>query len=323
MPISESLSAFASVNANQSSRHHHHRLENQRGLSPHLAGNSTTPVPRHHLHHHHRADGTIHFHPPSKYATPHHKIPRVPLIQVNNASIYESVHNLPRRHLGSVLYSPRIESEILPVGSGTKSACTTAPYTIPRCDGKENCTLTVRIPRFYLSKEKRRQVCENRAVWGTDVYSDDSDPLAAAIHAGWIRGEWRDNVDPSMLELNSSNELETKDTTHTSVPPTPILPALGRDLHLTLLILPTLQKYTSRVAHGIKSRPWGSNHDGLSYQIQKVAWVDEQSSRGEGRGGESRHKRLKTTSEFRPVAPPLRLGIGKALGKSMVATAAA
>ena len=197
------------------------------------------------------------------------------------------------------------------------------PYAIPRLEGKENCTLTVRIPQPYLTKEERKRVCHTCAVWGTDIYSDDSDPLAAAIHAGWVRGEWGDDIDFSMLELNSSDDLDTKDTVFTTVPPKPMLPVPGRDLHVTLLLLPTLQNYTPRIAHGIKSRPWGNDHDGLSYQIIKIAWIDEQSSRGEGRHGESRHKRLKTTSRSRAAAPPLRLGIGKALGNGMLATAAA
>ena len=163
----------------------------------------------------------------------------------------------------------------------------------------------------------------NRVVWGTDIYSDDSDPLAAAIHAGWIRGDWGDGVDFSMLELNPSNEADPKEPVLASVPKTPMLPLPGKDLHLTLLILPALQSYASRVVHGIKSRSWGSDHDGLSYRIEKIAWVDEKGGCGEERDGESRRKRLKMTSGSRATAPALRLGMGKALGKARLATAAA
>lgn len=183
--------------------------------------------------------------------------------------------------------------------------------------------MTVRIPRFYLSNKEREKICRSRAVWGTDVYSDDSDPLAAAIHAGWIRGDWGVDVDVSMLELNSPNDVDTKDTVFTSPPATPMVPLPGKDLHLTLLILPTLQEYTSRVAHGLKSRPWGSDHDGISYRIEKIAWVDEKADRGEERDGESRHKRLKTSLSSRATAPALRMGTGKALGKALLGTAAA
>ena len=104
--------------------------------------------------------------------------------------------------------------------------------------------MTVRIPRFYLSKEEREQVCLRRAVWGTDVYSDDTDPLAAAIHAGWIRGDWGDSIDASMLELNIVNDTtDTKQTEFTTLPSSPMVPQAVKDLHLTILILPTIENY--------------------------------------------------------------------------------
>ena len=183
--------------------------------------------------------------------------------------------------------------------------------------------MTIRIPRFYLSKEEREQVCLRRAVWGTEVYSDDTDPLAAAIHGGWIRGDWGDSIDFSSLELNSVNgAIDVKDAEHTTPPSSPMLPPPGKDLHLTILILPTLENYASRICHGIKSRPWGNDHDGLSYRIEKVTWVDERASQGEERGGEARRKRLKMTTG-KGTGPPLRLGLGKSLGASKVGMAAA
>jgi len=307
------------------SRHHHHHIDAPNGVPTHQLANSSTPKPRHHPHHHHHhhPDGRIHPHSPSKSSTSHLKIPRVPLVQINNDLLLETIRDVPRRHLGSTLYSPSLESSLSPATYDSRSHYTTAPYTIPRCEGKENCTLTVRIPRFYLSKEERERVCLGRAVWGTDIYTDDSDPLAAAIHAGWIRGEWGDGIDFSMLELNPGNDSDTKDTIFTSVPATPMLPLPGKDLHLTLVILPALQNYTSHVVHGVRSRHWGSDHDGLSYRIDKIAWVDEKAGRGEERDGESRHKRLKTATGSRATVPPVRLGLGKALGNRMAVSAAA
>lgn len=312
--------------ANISSRHHHHHHPDEPNGTPlHRTGDSATPTPRNHLHHHHRADGTIHYHPSSsKPPTIHHKAPRIPSTTIINEATLNLVRDLPRRHLGSTLYSPNLESTISSASYDTEIPSASAPYTIPRCEGKENCTLTVRIPRFYLSKEEREQVCLRRAVWGTDIYSDDSDPLAAAIHAGWIRGEWGDGVDFSMLELNpTGTEPDPKQTVFTIPPASPMLPAQGKDLHLTLLILPTLQKYASRVAHGVKSRAWGDDHDGLSFRIEKMVWVDERAGRGEERDGEARHRRLKLGTGARVTAPPLRLGIGKGVGKARDVVAAA
>ena len=211
------------------------------------------------------------------------------------------------------------------VSFDSKLVYTSSPFTIPRCDGKENCTMTVRVPRFYLSKEEREQVCLRRAVWGTDVYSDDTDPLAAAIHAGWIRGDWGDSIDVSMLELETVSDNDTTftwQTEYTSLPSSPMLPPAGKDLHLTLLILPTLEDYASRISHGIRSRPWGNDHDGLSYHIEKIAWVDEKASQGEERGGEARRKRLRMTTG-KGNGPPLRLGLGRSLGAGKVGMVAA
>lgn len=307
--------------ANTDSRHHHHhRQDEYNGTPSHHAGDSTTPIPRSHLHHHHRADGTIHYHPASsKPPATHQKAPRIPSTTINNDSTLNLVRDLPRRHLGSTLYSPCLESPASPAAYDTKQPYASAPYTIPRCEGKENCTLTVRIPRFYLGKTEREQVCARRAVWGTDIYSDDSDPLAAAIHAGWIRGEWGDDVDISMLEINppsAGNEADSKQTVFTTTPASPMLPVPGKDVHLTLLILPTLQKYASRVAHGVKSRAWGDDHDGLSFRVEKMAWVDEKGGCGEERGGGSRRRRLNATVGYKMAAPPLRLGIGRGVGKA-------
>lgn len=183
--------------------------------------------------------------------------------------------------------------------------------------------MTIRIPRFYLSKEEREQVCLRRAVWGSEVYSDDSDPLAAAIHAGWIQGDWGDTVDFSALALAPVSETpDPKQTEFTTPPSCPMLAPASRDLHLTILILPALETYASRICHGIKSRPWGNDHDGLSYRIEKIAWVDEKAAQGEERGGAARRKRLKMTTG-KGTGPPLRLGLGKSLGTTKVGVAAA
>jgi hypothetical protein len=166
---------------------------------------------------------------------------------------------------------------------------------IPRFDEKANCTFTIRVPRYFLSKDQRIQLCGQRNVWGTEVYSDDSDPIAAAIHSGWLRGEWpEDEVDASMLEIGPEGSVAQEGSEVLTEPPSsgPVLPPPDMDLHITVLILPALQKYASSVAFGLKSRAWGENHDGMSYMIHKLEWIDEGLSRGEERGAAARRKRL-------------------------------
>lgn len=190
----------------------------------------------------------------------------------------------------------------------TKLGFSSVPNPLPRFEGKENCTFTVRIPRFYLSDLEREEVTRRRALWGCDVYTDDSDPLAAAIHSGWVLGSWGDDFDSSMLEPSNSGpgptgkatvndvdgQLPADKLTLTCPPPTATIPPKDKDLHLTCLVLPPLEKYTSKICHGIKSREWGNNHDGMSFRIEKVEWVDEGLNQGEERTGEAKRKRMKS-----------------------------
>lgn len=312
MTIGESTLSKYEYAANIDSLHHHRLNEN--GTSSRTTSHSTNPADhRHHHHPHHEIDSAghvIHHHNHSK-AKP---APPIPTIVINNKAIVSSINTLTRRHLGSVLYAPGLEPP------DSEHPRTISHYVIPRCDGKVNCTLTVRIPRFYLSKEEREQVCRTRYVYGTDIYADDSDPLGAAIHAGWVCGDWGDD---SVLETLgvSVNQKEGKDQetqmTLSSPPATPMLPPAGKDLHVTLLLLPTLQKYAEKRSHGFKSREWGSDHDGMSYQIERIQWVDEGAGRGEERTAAARRKRFKTAMGPKEAGPALSLGMGKSLGKSL------
>ena len=167
-----------------------------------------------------------------------------------------------------------------------------------------------------MEKSEREKICRRGALWGVDIYTDDSDPLAAAIHAGWIRGDWGEGVDASIVELTTVPALNegvgnaavaSPTESVISVRPTQsLIPPSGKDLHLTLLILPALRRYASQVRHGIKSRAWGDTHDGMSFKIEKLSWVDEGAGYGEERGAEARRKRMKTRQSMAP-GPPLRL----------------
>jgi len=110
------------------------------------------------------------------------------------------------------------------------------------------------------------------------------------------------------VDIDASTPAEADTTTTTSPPQTLTLttpPASGPkdppppnlDLHLTLLLLPPLEKYTASSWHGVRSRAWGENHDGGSFKIEKVEWVDEGAEgRYQERGGEARRKRLRALS---------------------------
>lgn len=321
------------------SSHHHHHHEEPAGTS---AANLTTlkrvSTPSHqvsdgaavhHHHHHHHRHHRHHHHnpkvpvtPPVLAAAPEPVAPlRVPVVKVDSKRILESVQKYTRHHLGSTLYRPS-EMQAASFSQLSKQGTDSTPKQLPRFEGKENCTITIRIPRFYLKDTEREKICSRRAIWGVDIYTDDSDPLAAAIHSGWIKGKWPAGVDASMLELKNNTSIKkrsssternktTKSSTiitaatsttnnipseliHTSPPPSPLSPMPSKDLHLTLLILPTLQTYPTLTRHGIKSRPLLSPHSGMSFQIEKLVWIDGGAGNGEERGGEARRKRMRT-----------------------------
>lgn len=177
----------------------------------------------------------------------------------------------------------------------------------------ENSSLTVKIPRVHLTPSAREEITTRRAVWGTDVYTDDSDVVAACIHAGWIRGEWPDDVDVGLLELQKPASKSKQrilpaeqhlEVLHSVPESGPIHVPADRDLHVTLLILPPLEKYASSTRYGIQSREFGgtyngrkSIHDGLSFMILSVRWVDGAAPQSRLRGKARRERIRKAMSE--------------------------
>lgn len=200
----------------------------------------------------------------------------------------------------------------------------------------------MRIPRRFLSDAQRRDVHRRRAVWGTEVYTDDSDVLGVLIHLGKLPGMLPDGVDPAMVNdtgrrVNIIGQLSAsptpKDQDHAKPPPskangngnintasssprkppsngTPVTAAPGspataatsssafsappiprdKDLIVNLLILPTLQRYASTTRNAFKSRSWNTTHDGVSYVVCDLEWVD--AGEAEGRGISGRKRRL-------------------------------
>ena len=260
----------------------------------------------------------------------------MPTTIIKNDAVLESIRHLPRQHLGLVVYSSTLEPATAMTSSNAKFGYLSTPTPMPRYDGQESSIYTVQIPKIYLEPQEREEICRRRALWGTDIYTDDSDVLAVAMHSGWVRSEFGEDIDPSMLEVKNSSQADSKTgktapspkAIFTSPPDEPMIPPPGKDLHVTLLVLPTLEKYASHVAHGIKSRAWGNTHDGVSFRIEQMEWVDTKESNSEERSGEARRKRIKT--RFCPTGqmsgPVVRLDtstLGVERGVDMSATAIA
>lgn len=141
----------------------------------------------------------------------------------------------------------------------------------------ENGTAIIRVPRDYLAADKREKLCVDRYIYGTEIYTDDSDPLLAAIHSGWIRGAWPADVDTGLMDLPPAPPADAPIVLELTAPPAagPVLPPANMDCHITIVILPVLVEYRSSLRFGMKSRQWGDNHDGCSFMVTGIKWTDE------------------------------------------------
>ena len=316
MPV---LTGFASVNAGK------RILTPTQVHPPNL--NSATAAPHHHhrLHHHHHPHNT------SKIGAALAAPPKKPKLIIDNSKVLAAVKTIRRLNLGSTLYEPMLKSAPSMVSyDGTpKFGYASLPKAIPRFEGKENCVYTVRVPRYFLRHSQREDICQTRALWGTDIYTDDSDPVAAAIHSGWIRGAWGEDVDISLLDLGDEvenlhsptsgmDQASDESTINVSERPfKPLIPPSHKDLHINLVLLPRLESYGSTTRYGIQSREWKKTaHDGMSFMIESMAWVNEKAGRGEERNGDARRKRLKMLNGSRAAASGSKLHLD-ALSKNM------
>ena len=209
--------------------------------------------------------------------------------------ILDEAGKRPRKHLGSQLYATTTELPKPNSSLDDQFGYASKPRELPRFSVNPiNCTYTIRVSRFYLKPRQRQQIVLQRHLWGARVYRDDSDPVAAAIHSGWIRGEWDETVDVKMLDprLSQPNDPGDAQDTLVKVPAAPVVPPADMDLQIELLILPKVEEYVGTTEYGISSRK-SSHPDGLSFTINKIRWVDDgMGSRGQERTAAALKRRL-------------------------------
>lgn len=158
---------------------------------------------------------------------------------------------------------------------------------------------TAPLPRKEMSEEALRDAAwsfwaqrglERRELWGTDVYTDDSDILAMCVHAGWIEAphipdvpEWLSGgggrrVAQAWNALTERQHVMTHGTPWPTSNPGPAAPAVPVciaphatcDLSVVLRIAPKLIVYKGCHRGGVRSRSWGNTHDGVSLVVESV-----------------------------------------------------
>ncbi|KAK4547899.1 hypothetical protein LTR36_010618 [Oleoguttula mirabilis] len=321
--------------------HHHPEPEAQQGSFNLLRFPSVPSATPAHHHHHHAA----HSHPAHHH---HHHAPRPvpaarkPTLTVTSRKLLEDVASKPRKHLGSQLYTTKLSRSSnadTPLDAKIKFSSRMKP--IPCFEGKENCTYTVRVPRYYfISLEQSagvdrpnalEEICKHGQLWGTDAYTDDSDVVAAAVHSGWLKGDFGEhNNDLNDLCDNDSDAEDAPEdtaetpTTLTSKPRKPVSPpAECPDVHITLLILPPLESYASTTQHHIRSKEWKKAHDGMSFMVHGIDFVDEGAAgRYVERGVAARKQRLALDEAKRREAAAGLLMFATGLGAGVVSVGA-
>jgi hypothetical protein len=194
---------------------------------------------------------------------------------VSSYLVHANIKYLPRHRLGTLIYEPASE-----------------PF-LPRFEGKENSLINVKIPRPFLNRAFNENV-EKRKVWGTDIYTDDSDVVSALYHAGRIpaaiggeAGGLLEEAGINSKKLmtlgspatpdNSKNKKNdsgaAKLSNMTTDGPAPGSVEADGDCLVTLLILPRLKLYKGTFRNGYHSRSWLTKHDGVSFAIHKVKFI--------------------------------------------------
>ncbi|KAL5715760.1 hypothetical protein ACHQM5_017536 [Ranunculus cassubicifolius] len=127
-------------------------------------------------------------------------------------------------------------------------------------------TLEVRIPAEYVTATNRQ--VRGGQLWGTEVYTDDSDLVAVLMHSGYCRP--------------------------TASPP----PSAIQELRATIRVLPPQQSYTSTLRNNVRSRAWGAAI-GCSYRVERCCIVKK------GGGTIDLEPCLTHTSSVEPTLAPV------------------
>ncbi|KAI8913495.1 histone deacetylation protein Rxt3-domain-containing protein [Gorgonomyces haynaldii] len=160
-------------------------------------------------------------------------------------------------------------------------------FLLPQFNSKHHySTIEVRIPAEFLTYRGNIAVRKS-AVWGTDIYTDDSDVVAMIIHSGHYRPV--DAPDPTPeesqdMDVNRDVSLVVKTPVSGEVKPViaeaepqksgSIILHPDHDLQVILRVLPKLIKYTGSLRYGLDSRGWGASHDGESVQVESVRKIE-------------------------------------------------
>ncbi|KIY00300.1 uncharacterized protein Z520_03985 [Fonsecaea multimorphosa CBS 102226] len=218
------------------------------------------------------------------------------------SSVLAQVRRNPRRHLGFFKYEPVVGVPDFDRAQPQKFDVSIRPNLLPSFKDPDhiNCTYTIKVSSMWLQQKERNLIGCEQYLWGSGIYTDDSDPVAAAMHSGFIQSA---HIEDTLL--NRLIDEQNPRIEGLPAPDKPVPVPEGKDLHITLVVLPQLESYADSVRFGIKSRSWPepsaetlaehqAPHDGVSFMVLKTQFVDDGvMNRRLGRTGEEKRKRLR------------------------------
>lgn len=233
----------------------------------------------------------------------------IPRKTIRISSVLAQAARNPRRHLGFFKYNPSVTPTTIPRSSVHKFDVSIRPNLLPSFTQPENinCTYTVRVSRTWIKERERRLIGAERYLWGSGIYTDDSDPIAAAMHSGFITSVPPAGIDEALLDQIIQDQNSKIEGSPAPVKPVPV--PENQDLHITLLVLPQLERYVESARFAIKSRSWPDDssfgpgqdsnnnktpHDGVSFMVLKTEFVDDGlETQKTGRTGKEKRERLR------------------------------
>ncbi|CCH46118.1 Transcriptional regulatory protein [Wickerhamomyces ciferrii] len=210
-------------------------------------------------------------------------------IIINNEEVLKNSLKFPRKYLGSILYTPfptRSTYKQLSCFKNLEIDPTQENEIVPLLPNLKkyiNSIITIRIPSYQINNLQNNHNYLNRSIWGSDIYTDDSDILLILKHNGFLPS--LDNDFENLIEVNQSTEkktsgnLENKSNIDQTVNNfRHFVNIIGGDIHVDLIILPKLNHYKGHYNNGINSRDWIEGHDGVSIGIFGVKYGEINSS---------------------------------------------
>jgi len=158
-----------------------------------------------------------------------------------------------RPHLGRKVYCPFTEPAQLLNGELLKNGVGGVIEVAVPVGCLEGAKWQIGDPAKYTGEDEAEIPAEvweldglrKRKVWGTDIYTDDSDVVGIALHSGWLRLSSNDGC-----QDEGPNKVQT--------------------LLVKLLVTPALVRYQGCTRQGLRSRSWGNGHEGVSLMLTGI-----------------------------------------------------